>query len=71
VFPVGCDFPFLTAFLATPTEKPQAGSGPMNGRSTELPFRCDQFSHELTPISVYSVMSVQLHEGLVAVPGQF
>jgi hypothetical protein len=46
----------LTAFLAAPTEMPQAGSGPMNGFSdfflpADLPFHCHQYSHDLAPMS--------------------
>jgi hypothetical protein len=33
VFPVVCVVQYLTAFVATLLEMPQAGSGPMNRRS--------------------------------------
>jgi hypothetical protein len=46
-----------TAFLATPIEIPQACSGPMNGCETlflpaDLPFRYQQYPHDLAPMSV-------------------
>jgi hypothetical protein len=37
----------------------------------DLPFHCHQYPHELTSISLNSVMFSQLYEGLVAVPNQF
>jgi hypothetical protein len=67
----------LTAFLATPTEIPQAGSGPMNGCSDPVFANWSAISYPTMPAcpghsyQLNPVMSGQLHEGLAAVPDQF
>jgi hypothetical protein len=63
----------LTAFLETPIEMPQAGSGPVNRCSdpvlaADLAFHYQQYLHDPAPVSFELCYVWPVYEGLVAVP---
>lgn len=60
----------LIAFLATPTEVLQAGSGPLN-ECSDSSFVANNTLVAQHPYQLDSLMFGQLHEGMMAFPRQF